>query len=54
MGSLIAAYVGGWLAVAGYTAWLGIQNGRLARRLDELEALIDSRREQANRRTKAA
>lgn len=39
MGSLLVAYLLGWLAVTLYATWLGIQNGRLTRRLDEVETL---------------
>ena len=40
MNSLVAAYLGGWCAVAIYSGWLAMQNARLARRLDELEATL--------------
>jgi CcmD family protein len=43
MESVIAAYLIAWAAVSGYVGWLAVQNGRLARRLDELEKLIDER-----------
>ena len=37
MESLVCAYIFGWAAVTAYLTWLGVQNRRLARRLDELE-----------------
>jgi CcmD family protein len=54
MGSLIAAYLVGWLAVAAYVGWLGAQNARASRRLEEIETLLRTRREPANTRSKAA
>jgi CcmD family protein len=38
MDSLVAAYLIAWVAVASYVTWLGMQNWRLARRLDEIES----------------
>jgi CcmD family protein len=38
MDSLVAAYLIAWMAVASYVTWLGMQNWRLARRLDEIES----------------
>lgn len=52
MGSLVAAYVLGWIAVSLYATWLGVQNWRLSRRLEQLEAL--SRQGTASSRRKAA
>ena len=47
MGSLVAAYLGGWLAVVAYAGWLARQNANLARRLDELEtAMVEQGRDQ--------
>jgi CcmD family protein len=43
MGTLILAYLVGWVAVSAYIAWLAVENGRLARRLEELEALARQR-----------
>jgi hypothetical protein len=53
MDSLIAAYVGGWLAVSAYVGWLGVENARAARRLDELKGLLKSPQKDADR-SKAA
>jgi hypothetical protein len=54
MGSLVLAYVGGWLAVAGYVGWLAAQNARLGRRADEIEASIQAHRDLSTRRSRAA
>jgi len=40
MAAMIAAYLIGWATVSAYVAWLSLENRRLARRLDELEALL--------------
>ena len=37
METMVAAYVFAWAAVTAYMAWLGVQNRRLCRRLDELD-----------------
>jgi len=38
MSALATAFVLAWTAVAAYVSWLGLQNRRLAQRLDALEA----------------
>jgi hypothetical protein len=38
MATLAIAFILAWVAVAAYVSWLAIQNRRLTRRLDELEA----------------
>jgi hypothetical protein len=37
METMVWAYVFAWAAVITYLTWLGVQNGRLHRRLHELE-----------------
>jgi len=37
MGSLVSAYVLGWLATTVYVAWLAVQSARLATRQKELQ-----------------
>jgi hypothetical protein len=54
MGSLLIAYVGGWLAIAAYVGWMSRQNAVLARRLDELEAVLQERSGQERTRSEAA
>lgn len=39
MDFLLATYAVAWAAVSAYVLWLVAANGRLARRLDRLEAL---------------
>ena len=38
MSTLATAFALAWMAVAAYLGWLGLQNRRLAQRLDALEA----------------
>ncbi len=40
MATLVAAYLIGWAAVSAYVCWLSAQNGRLAKRPDEIEAIL--------------
>jgi hypothetical protein len=40
MATLAIAFILAWVAVSAYVSWLAIQNRRLTRRLDELEAAI--------------
>jgi hypothetical protein len=54
MGSLVAAYLVGWLAVAAYVGWLSLQNAQAARRLEEIETLLRARRQPGDARSKAA
>ena len=54
MGSLVAAYLGGWLAVVAYAAWLARQNANLARRMDELETAMEEQVREERARAKAA
>jgi len=37
MEAMVYAYVFAWAMVTAYLTWLAVQNGRLSRRLDELE-----------------
>lgn len=37
METMASAYVFAWAVVTAYLAWLGVQNGRLGRRLEALE-----------------
>jgi hypothetical protein len=37
METMVCAYVFAWAVVTVYLTWLAVQNGRLCRRLDELE-----------------
>jgi len=37
METMVCAYVFAWAVVTAYLTWLAVQNGRLCRRLDELE-----------------
>jgi hypothetical protein len=43
METLIVAYLIGWAAVTTYVGWLGVQNVRLARRLQDLETRLHRR-----------
>jgi CcmD family protein len=54
MGALIAAYLAGWVAVSAYVSWLAVQNGRLARRLEELQGQLDEADHADSVRRKAA
>jgi CcmD family protein len=54
MESLLIAYGGAWLAIAAYVGWTARQNARLARRLDELEALLQERHDGERVRSRAA
>jgi hypothetical protein len=40
MATLAIAFILAWVAVSAYVSWLAIQNRRLVRRLDALEAAI--------------
>jgi hypothetical protein len=42
METMAWAYVFAWAAVIAYVTWLAVQNGRLGRRLEELERSIQS------------
>lgn len=37
METMVCTYVFAWALVTAYLTWLAVQNGRLRRRLDELE-----------------
>jgi hypothetical protein len=54
MGSLLVAYVGGWLAISAYVGWISRQNAKLARRMEELEALLEEGRRKDEFPSKAA
>lgn len=45
MGTLAAAFALAWTAVASYVMWLGLEQHRLRRRLDALQALQDEDKE---------
>ena len=43
METMVYAYVFAWAVVTAYLTWLALQNGRLCRRLDELERHAQSK-----------
>jgi CcmD family protein len=53
MSTLATAFVLAWTAVAAYVSWLGLQNRRLAQRLDALEAAASDESD-AHHHSKAA
>jgi CcmD family protein len=53
MGTLAAAFALAWTAVAFYVMWLGLEQHRLRRRLDALQAVQDEDKE-FRPRTRAA
>jgi hypothetical protein len=52
METMVYAYVFAWAVVTAYLTWLALQNGRLCRRLDELER--PAQRGGGEKRSKAA
>lgn len=40
METLLATFAVAWAAVSIYAAWLAVENGRLARRLEQLEDVV--------------
>jgi uncharacterized membrane protein YciS (DUF1049 family) len=52
MGTLVVAYVVGWVAVTSYVIWLGIQNRHLTQRINKLDAALESQTN--SRRSRAA
>lgn len=44
MGTLLATYAVAWAAVTTYVSWLAAANGRLARRVESLEARLGGQR----------
>ena len=54
MGTLLAAYAVAWAAVTAYVSWLAISNGRLARRVEGLEARLGEQRVNETPRTRVA
>jgi hypothetical protein len=54
MQTLLATYAIAWVAVSACVTWLAVGNGRLARRVDRLEALLDERRDDSTPRANAA
>lgn len=53
MNSLILAYGLAWAAIAGYIAWLALQERRLSQRIENLRSLPEST-EEMNQTRRAA
>jgi len=54
METLLATYAVAWAVVSAYVAWLAARNGRLARRLERLEAKPTETQSRKTRSAKAA
>jgi CcmD family protein len=54
MDTLLATYAVAWATVSAYVLWLAAVNGRLARRLDRLETLLDQQSTDATHRARVA
>lgn len=54
METMLATYAVAWAAVGLYVAWLARQNGRLARRMEQLEHAAGEERDPVETRANAA
>jgi hypothetical protein len=54
METLATVFVIGWGCLAAYLGWLGMQNARLSRRLQELESLVQDHGNTQHPRSRAA